>query len=155
MVGDVLYQASGDAAVDEVAAVDGRLVRTRVYSPVWARAVSRAIAVFGWLGFLLAGLVFGWAFRATSRRAVETAGTRPGRTALVGAGVLVLLPLSVIPLSLTLGNRLRAWVCERRRPSSGTAASPTAGGPHSSKSEVGFWRTALRGAGSTMDQKIT
>jgi cytoskeletal protein CcmA (bactofilin family) len=102
IVGDVLYQASSDASVAEAASVDGRLVRTRVFSPVWARAVSRAISVFGWLGFLLAGLALGWAFRSTGRRAVESVGSRPGRTLAVGAALLVLTPLAVIPLSLTL-----------------------------------------------------
>jgi len=102
IVGDVIYRASAEAHVADAASVDGRLVRNRVFSPVWARAVQRAVAVLGFLGFLLAGLVLGWLFRGTSRRAVEATSTKPWLTALVGTGLLVVTPLLVIPLSLTL-----------------------------------------------------
>jgi hypothetical protein len=98
----VIYHASAEAKVAEAAAVDGNLVRSRVFSPVWARAVQRAVAVLGFLGFLLAGLVLGWLFRGTARRAVGAASTRPWPTVAIGAGVLVITPLAVIPLSLTL-----------------------------------------------------
>jgi len=102
VAGDVIYRAPTDANVAEAASIGGRLIRSRVFSPVWARAVERAIAVLGFLGFLLAGLGLGWLFRGTARRAVEATVTRPGTTILVGMGLLVLPPLLVIPLSLTL-----------------------------------------------------
>jgi len=102
VAGDVIYRASADAAVADTASIGGSLVRSRVFSPVWARAVERAIAVLGLLGFVLAGLVLGWLFRGTARRSVDAASERPWLTALVGLGLLVLPPLLVIPLSLTL-----------------------------------------------------
>ncbi len=102
IVGDVIYHASAEAKVAAAASVDGNLVRSRVYSPVWARAVQRAVAVLGALGFLLAGLVLGWLFRGTARRAVAATSTRPWLTIGIGAAVLVITPLVVIPLSLTL-----------------------------------------------------
>ncbi|MCJ7725982.1 MAG: hypothetical protein MUP76_06290, partial [Acidimicrobiia bacterium] len=72
VVGDVIYQASATARVAEAASVEGRLVRSRVFSPVWARAVQRVIAVVSLLGFVLAGLLLGWLFRGTSRQAVAS-----------------------------------------------------------------------------------
>lgn len=102
VVGDVIYQSPADADVADQAAVDGRLIRSRVYSPVWARAAQRAVAVLGLLGLVLAGLVLGWVFRGTARRSVEAVGSRPWATLGVGAALLVLPPLAVIPLSLTL-----------------------------------------------------
>jgi cytoskeletal protein CcmA (bactofilin family) len=102
VVGDVIYRASADAAVADSASIGGSLVRSKVFSPVWARAVERALAVLGLLGFVLAGLVLGWLFRGTARRAVAASSERPWLTMLVGAGLLVIPPLAVIPLSLTL-----------------------------------------------------
>jgi hypothetical protein len=102
VVGDVVYQSPGAAAVADPAAVDGRIIRSRIYSPVWARAVQHLVAVLGLAGLLLSGLALGWLFRGTARRSVEAAGTRPLATAGIGIALLVVPPLAVIPLSLTL-----------------------------------------------------
>jgi hypothetical protein len=41
-------------------------------------------------------------FRGWSARAVEAAGRRPGRSALIGLGIVVVPPVLVLPLFLTL-----------------------------------------------------
>lgn len=102
VAGDVLYRASADADVADTATIAGRLVRRKVLSPVWAKAAERAVAVLGLLGFLVAGLLLGWMFRATTAQAVTLPGRRPVLVTLVGLGVLVVPPLVAVPLSLTL-----------------------------------------------------
>ncbi len=100
--GDVLYKASSDARVDPAAAVNGRLTRRDVIAPVWAKAVSRLFLFFSTVGFVFAGLVAAWLFRGWSARAVTAAERRPGRSAVIGLGIVLLPPVLVLPLFLTL-----------------------------------------------------
>jgi hypothetical protein len=100
--GDVLYKASSEARVDPAAAVNGRLTRREVITPVWASVASRLFVVFSTLGFVFAGLLAAWVFRRWSGRAVEAAENRPGRSAVIGLAVLLVPPLLVLPLFLTL-----------------------------------------------------
>ena len=100
--GDVLYKASSDARIDPSAAVNGRLTRREVIAPVWAKAVTRLFAVLSLFGFVVAGLIAMWVFRGWSARAVEAVERRPGRSALIGLGILLVPPLLVLPLFLTL-----------------------------------------------------
>jgi cytoskeletal protein CcmA (bactofilin family) len=100
--GDVLYKARRDASVASGAVVNGSLIRRTVLAPVWAKAVTRLFAILSLLGFVIAGLAALWLFRGTSTRAVELAGERPGRSALVGLAVVVAPPLLALPLFVTL-----------------------------------------------------
>jgi hypothetical protein len=100
--GDVLYKARRDAAVAPGATVRGSLIRRTVLAPVWAKAITRLFAILSLLGFLIAGLGALWLFRGTSVRAVQLAGERPGRAALVGLAVVVVPPLLALPLFVTL-----------------------------------------------------
>lgn len=100
--GDVLYKASDDARVDPAAAVNGRLTRRDVITPVWASSVTRLFAILSVFGFVVAGLIGSWMFRGWSSRTVEAASRRPGRSALIGLGILLLPPVLVLPLFLTL-----------------------------------------------------
>jgi hypothetical protein len=114
--GDVLYKASSEARVDPAAAVNGRLTRRDVITPVWAKVASRLFVVFSTLGFVVAGLVVAWIFRGWSGRATTAAEQRPGRSVLIGLGILLLPPVLVLPLFLTLVGipvalvLLLAWV---------------------------------------------
>ncbi|OFW65235.1 MAG: hypothetical protein A2135_02810 [Actinobacteria bacterium RBG_16_67_15] len=115
--GDVLYKASSEARVDPAAAVNGRLTRRDVITPVWAKVASRLFVVFSLLGFVVAGVLAAWAFRGWSSRALTAAEQRPGRSAVIGLGILLVPPILVLPLFLTLVGIpvalviLIAWVC--------------------------------------------
>jgi len=100
--GDVLYKASSDAEVDPSATVNGLFTRRDVLAPVWAKVATRLFVVFSALGFVVAGLIGAWLFRRWSARALTAATTRPGRSAIVGLGLVLLPPLLVLPLFLTL-----------------------------------------------------
>jgi len=115
--GDVLYKASSEARVDPASAVNGRLTRRDVITPVWAKVASRLFVVFSLLGFVVAGLLAAWVFRGWSSRALTAAEQRPGRSAVIGLGILLVPPILVLPLFLTLVGIpvalviLIAWVC--------------------------------------------
>jgi cytoskeletal protein CcmA (bactofilin family) len=102
VAGDVIYESSSDAGVAETAEVSGALVRQAAITPVLTRAITRMVGVLSLFGFIVAGLVGQWLFRATSVRAVTEAGERPVRAALVGAGMLIGPPILVLPLFFTL-----------------------------------------------------
>jgi cytoskeletal protein CcmA (bactofilin family) len=100
--GDVLYKASDDARVDPASTVNGRFTRRDVITPVWASSVTRLFAILSVLGFVVSGLIGMWLFRGWSQRAIEAAERRPGRSALIGLGILLLPPVLMLPLFLTL-----------------------------------------------------
>jgi len=100
--GDVFYKGSDDAEISSGATVLGAVIRRDALAPVWAKAVTRLFAILSVFGFVLAGLVGSWLFRGTSRRAVETVGARPGKSALVGLGAVLLVPILILPMFLTL-----------------------------------------------------
>lgn len=99
---DVVYGATLHADVAEDFEVGGQLIRRRVFSPVWSKAVGRALALLGLAGFIVTGLVLLWVFRGTTADAVEMVGARPWRSALIGLLMVVLPPLAAVPLFLTL-----------------------------------------------------
>lgn len=100
--GSVRYQASEDATVADGAVVGGRIVRQEVIAPVWAKAVTRMISILSLLGLVVAGLLGGWLFRGTSSGAVAEVERHPWRSAAIGLGALVLIPILMLPLFLTL-----------------------------------------------------
>jgi cytoskeletal protein CcmA (bactofilin family) len=100
--GDVLYKASSDARVDPSAVVNGLMTRREVIAPVWASAATRLFVVFSALAFVVSGLFGSWLFRKWSARAVTAVTERPGRSAVIGLGLVLLPPVLVLPLFLTL-----------------------------------------------------
>ncbi|HSR16384.1 MAG TPA: polymer-forming cytoskeletal protein [Gemmatimonadales bacterium] len=99
---DVVYGSTMGADVAESFEVGGQLIRRRVFSPVWSKALNRAVAVLGLAGFIVAGLALWWVFRGTTAHAIDVVATRPGRSALVGLALVILPPLAAVPLFLTL-----------------------------------------------------
>jgi len=97
--------------------VNGRFTRRDVITPVWAQVASRLFVVFSILGFIVAGLLAAWVFRGWSGRAATAAELRPGRSALIGLGLLLVPPILVLPLFLTLVGIpvalviLIVWLC--------------------------------------------
>jgi hypothetical protein len=102
ITGDVTFRASDEVRVSPAAAVGGALVQAQVLAPVWAQALTRLLGWLSVLGFVVAGVALFWVFRGTGPRAVRVARERPGRSALVGLGVLVVPPIVALPLFLTL-----------------------------------------------------
>ena len=102
IAGDVTFRASDEVRVADAATVSGSLVRAEVLAPVWAKALTRLLGWLSVLGFVVAGVALFWLFRGTAPRAVRVARERPGRSALVGLGVLVVPPILALPLFLTL-----------------------------------------------------
>lgn len=102
VAGDVLYVSGRPAAVESGAGVTGQLTRRTTLSPVWERAVTRAIAILSVGAVIVGGLAAAWLFPATSRRSLQEVGAHPWRSAGVGVAMLVGLPLVALPLFLTL-----------------------------------------------------
>lgn len=100
--GDLLYQASEDAATADGAAVAGQFTRRDVLAPVWAKAVTRVVSILSLFGLIVAGLIGAWLFRGTATGAVAEVERHPWRSAALGLGALVLVPILLIPLFLTL-----------------------------------------------------
>ena len=102
VVGDVTYQAGRDVRLGEGAAVGGVIQRRAALAPIWAKAVSRVIAILGFFGLIVAGAAYLWGPRATAARSVRLATERPWRSAAIGIAVLLVLPLTALPLFLSL-----------------------------------------------------
>jgi cytoskeletal protein CcmA (bactofilin family) len=99
---DVTVQVTDRFEVSSEAAVGGRVIRRTILAPVWAKAAGRLFAWLSLPALLVAGILLTWLFRATARRAPQIAGDRPGRSALVGMGMIVVPPLLSLPLFLSL-----------------------------------------------------
>ncbi len=99
---DVSFKASDRVDVSPGASIGGTLIRRTVLAPVWAQATARAVAWLSLLGLIVAGIAGFWVFRGTASRAPVIAGSRPGRSALIGLGMVVGLPLVSMPLLLSL-----------------------------------------------------
>lgn len=114
--GDLTYDSPAEGRIHPDAVVAGDLRHRDSSTPVWTRAILRALGILSLMAFILGGLVTLWLFRATSEKAVEAVATRPGRAALVGTALVLLPPLAALPLFLSLVGipialaMLLAWV---------------------------------------------
>jgi hypothetical protein len=102
VAGDVLYRSSRDATISGGARVDGTLARLPVRFPFVVDLALRLSGVLSLFAFLVAGIALFWLFRRTAPAAVAAVATRPGRSFLVGLGVVVLGPVAAVALSFTL-----------------------------------------------------
>jgi len=102
IAGDLLYQASDPATVDPNASISGQFTRRDVLAPVWAKAVTRMVSILSLLGLIVAGLISAWLFRGTAAGAVAEVERHPWRSAAIGLGALLFVPILLIPLFLTL-----------------------------------------------------
>ena len=102
IAGDVTFRASDEVRVSDAATVGGSLTRAQVLAPVWAKAVTTLVGWLSVLGFIVAGVALFWLFRGSGARSVRVARERPGRSALVGLGVLIVPPIVALPMFLTL-----------------------------------------------------
>lgn len=100
--GDVLYRSGSDASIAQTAQVTSQLERLPTRGSFSTELVLTVATILGFFGFLFAGIVLLWLFRATAPRAVATIEQRPLRAAAIGAAAIVILPLLVVVLAMTL-----------------------------------------------------
>ncbi len=102
VAGDVLYRSGSDADIASTVQVASQLERLPTRGSFGVELVLTIATIVGFFGFLFAGVVLLWLFRATGPRAVEMVLARPLRAAAVGAGALIVLPVLVLVLIMTL-----------------------------------------------------
>lgn len=100
--GDVLYRSGSDANIAATAQVASQLTRLPTRGSFGAELILTIATVVGFFGFLFAGVLLLWMFKATGPRAVQSVLARPLRAALVGVGTVIVLPVLVLVLMLTL-----------------------------------------------------
>lgn len=100
--GDVLYRSGSDADIAAAAQVAGQLERLPTRGSFGVELVLTIATVVGFFGFLFAGVVLLWLFRATGPGAVAVVLDRPFRSAAVGVGAIIVLPILVLVLVMTL-----------------------------------------------------
>lgn len=100
--GDLLYRSGSDADVATTAQVGGQFERLATRGGFGTELILTVATIIGFLGFLFAGLVLLWMFRATAPRAVATVEERPLRATAVGVAGIVLLPIVSLLLVFTL-----------------------------------------------------
>lgn len=100
--GDVVYRSPADADIAGGASIAGTITKLPTQSNFIYSLVLSLANIIGFLGFVVAGLVALWLFRASGARAVGAILTRPIRSFLVGLGVVILVPFVVVLLAVTL-----------------------------------------------------
>jgi hypothetical protein len=100
--GDVLYRSGSDADIAQTARVASQLERLPTRGSFSVELALTLATILGFFGFLFAGMVLLWLFRATAPRAVSTIEERPLRAAAVGVGAIIVLPILVVVLAMTL-----------------------------------------------------
>lgn len=100
--GDVLYRSGSGADIASTAQVASQLERLPSRGSFSVELVLTIATIIGFFGFLLAGLVLLWLFRATGPRAVAVVERHPLRSAGIGVAAIVVVPILVVLLILTL-----------------------------------------------------
>jgi len=100
--GDVLYRSGSDADIASTAQVGSQLERLPTRGSFGVELVLTLATVVGFFGFLFAGVVLLWLFRATAPRSVRTVLAKPLRSAAIGVGAVVVVPMVVLVLMVTL-----------------------------------------------------
>ena len=100
--GDVLYRSGSDADVAAMAEVAGQLDRLPTRGSFSVELVLTIATIIGFFGFLFAGVVLLWLFRATAPRAVAAVEQRPLRSVGIGLAAIILTPLLIVLLIVTL-----------------------------------------------------
>ena len=100
--GDVLYRSGSDADVAATAQVASQLERLPARGSFTVELVLTIATIIGFFGFLFAGVVLLWLFRATAPRAVAAVEHHPLRSAGIGVAAIVVVPVLIVLLILTL-----------------------------------------------------
>lgn len=100
--GDVLYRSGSDADIAATAQVASQLERLPARGSFTVELVLTIATIIGFFGFLFAGFVLLWLFRATAPRAVAAVERHPLRSAGIGLAAIIIVPLLVVLLILTL-----------------------------------------------------
>lgn len=100
--GDLLYRSGSGADAAATAQVGGQFERLPTRGGFGTELILTVATIIGFLGFLFAGLVLLWLFRATAPRAVATVEDRPLRATAIGVAGIVLIPIVSLLLVLTL-----------------------------------------------------
>ncbi|MDJ0498785.1 MAG: hypothetical protein QNJ89_13210 [Acidimicrobiia bacterium] len=100
--GDVLYRSGSDADVAAMAQVAGQLDRLPTRGSFSVELVLTIATIIGFFGFLFAGVVLLWLFRATGPRAVVAVESQLLRSLGIGLAAMILVPLLIVLLIATL-----------------------------------------------------
>ncbi len=100
--GDVLYRSGSDAEVAASAQVASQFERLPTRGSFTVELLLTLATILGFFGFLFAGIVLLWLFRATAPRAVAAVEHHPWRSAGIGVAAIIIVPVLVVLLILTL-----------------------------------------------------
>ncbi len=100
--GDVLYRSPNDASIAQGADVAGEVVALPAQSNFFYGLLLTMANIVTFLGFVLAGLVAFWMFRATGEASVDAIEKNPIKTLLIGIGVVIAGPIVLVLLAGTL-----------------------------------------------------
>lgn len=100
--GDVLYRSTNDAAISESATINGEVIALPAQSNFFYGVLLTLANVVTFLGFILAGLLALWLFRATGEGAVGAIEASPLKSLLIGVGVTLAGPVVVVLFGVTL-----------------------------------------------------
>jgi len=100
--GDVLYRSPREASGTEGVSIGGTLTRLPAQSNFVYGIILALANIVGFFGFLVAGIVVLLAVRGTSARATGSVLVHPIKSLAAGIGAVIVLPITVVLLSMTL-----------------------------------------------------